>query len=270
VSDPLVLFPRYQYPPCPEGVLAINAALRHLRGFPWAMMGPQSSPDATRRKTASPTIPVVKLRTPPDLWNAGEDGRQGYNPLMLSRGLYEQIAARGHTHVLIYQDDAIVFRNELLEWCDAGIDYIGAPHAREAVGHLSRELDDLGVFAVGGGNGGLSLRNVDACLRVLDGMPEWLNERSYYRHVAMNEDVFWSFKAPEIDPTFRVATLEQSLAFSWEAQPALCYLLNRWKLPMGAHGYERYDPEFWESLGGVSSLALSEEPPEPAPSPAPS
>lgn len=49
----------------------------------------------------------------------------GYNRLMLSPEFYE--AFLSFDHILIYQLDAYVFRDELTAWCARGYDYIGAP-----------------------------------------------------------------------------------------------------------------------------------------------
>lgn len=79
-----------------------------------------------------------------------------YNRLCLTRDFYER--ARPHTHILIHQLDAWLFRDELSRW--TMYDYVGAPIY-------------LGDALVGVGNGGLSLRRVEHCLRVLD-LPRWL------------------------------------------------------------------------------------------------
>lgn len=265
--NPLVLIPYYEPPPLRGArLLSLRAAVMHLWDYDWAFMGPYGvAPTVTGKDT-------IHIDTPRDLWNAGPDGRRGYNPLMVSRGLYDQIESLGYTHVLVYHPDAVVFSDQLSAWCAAPLDYVGAPHRAEDAGDFTRyALDPMGAFIVKGCGGGLVLRNVRACLRVLHGMPPWLNIDSYYRHIGINEDLFWSFQAPEADPTFRVATLDDSLRFAWQGDPALCYVLNRWKLPMGAHSWERNSPEFWLGLGGISSLVgLEDSPraPEQAPPPA--
>nr|MBA3777644.1 hypothetical protein [Betaproteobacteria bacterium] len=82
-----------------------------------------------------------------------------YNKLLLSRQFYE--AFSDYDYILIYQLDCLVLAPELDIWCSRGWDYIGAPW-----------FPDFGDGSCGEpfwavGNGGLSLRRVEACLRVL-------------------------------------------------------------------------------------------------------
>lgn len=63
-----------------------------------------------------------------------------------------------------------------------------------------------------------------------------------------NEDVFWALYAPQIDDDFRVGTLEESLRFSFEAEPRMMYAKNDEELPFGCHAWEKHDPEFWTSF----------------------
>lgn len=78
--------------------------------------------------------------------------------LMLSRQFYERFAE--YKYVLIYQLDALVFSDQLLEWCDTDLDYIGAPWLASA------DSPWVGLSRVG--NGGFSLRKVRSFLHVID------------------------------------------------------------------------------------------------------
>ena len=49
----------------------------------------------------------------------------GYNRLMMSADFYRRF--RDSDYLLICQLDVFVFRDELLDWCNEGYDYIGAP-----------------------------------------------------------------------------------------------------------------------------------------------
>ena len=75
----------------------------------------------------------------------------GYSSLLLSPGFYERFSS--FEHILIYQLDAWVFRDELDLWCEKGYDYVGAPF------YLGKDV----II----GNGGFSLRRVEAVKRVL-------------------------------------------------------------------------------------------------------
>lgn len=87
-----------------------------------------------------------------------------YNMLCLNKDLYERFVQQ-YEYMLIYQLDAWVFKDELQEWCDRGYDYIGAPWFEKA-----RDYDDEPKYTKkfnGVGNGGLSLRRIKYCLKVL-------------------------------------------------------------------------------------------------------
>ncbi|CAG5074531.1 hypothetical protein DYBT9623_05218 [Dyadobacter sp. CECT 9623] len=56
---------------------------------------------------------------------------QGYNKLMLSTSFYQSLVE--YEFILIHQLDALVFKDELLYWCNSGYDYIGAPWPRPAL-----------------------------------------------------------------------------------------------------------------------------------------
>ena len=88
------------------------------------------------------------------------DGLHGYNRLMLLPAFYVRFADA--EYMLIYQLDVYVFRDELDAWCDRGYDYVGAPLF--ALRHVMDTARDAVV-----GNGGCSLRRIDAMLRVLHG-----------------------------------------------------------------------------------------------------
>ena len=85
------------------------------------------------------------------------EGIKGYNLLMLDKAFYKRFAE--YQHMLIYQLDAWVFRDELDEWCSKGYDYIGAPWI---------EKDNKGNMTLACvGNGGFSLRRVQHFIDVL-------------------------------------------------------------------------------------------------------
>jgi hypothetical protein len=164
-----------------------------------------------------------------------DTARRGYSALFYSRGLYESFAAAGYTHVLIYQLDALVFAPRLAEFLDGEYDYIGAPHARSA--------------PVPVGQGGFSLRRLDAFLEVLAGRARWVDPDAYWRDVGMAEDYFWSLAV-------KTAPLEAAIRFAWETEPRHWYERARRELPFGCHAWRRYDPEFWRGALAPHGIVL--------------
>lgn len=195
----------------------------------------------------------------------------GYNQLLKSTIFYERFYC--YTHILIAQTDAWVFGNSnsiqpFLKW-----DFAGAPSV------LNNKLR--------GYNGGLSLRNVKACLAVLQRFQyvskpaeiikrhineqSWLKVLSYKwmsvlldltirnnfmyplnRFVHDNEDIFWSNFAASRNPQFQVITYEESVKFAWEHN--LTELYQQYPLPFGIHGWWNYNLSFWKKAGDVTLL----------------
>jgi len=192
--------------------------------------------------------------------------------MMLSEEFYSSF--REYDYVLLHHLDALALSDQLMHWCTQGYDYIGAPWLRSP--------DSPWVDHARVGNGGFSLRRVEAFLRVLRGGRPPKSFMSYWeRNIATrrrplrwtlpmarpvkyltsaqahakrwpdcnsrgNEDFFWSDEASGFDADFRVAPVQAGLEFAFEAAPKLCLELNGGRLPFGAHAWPRYDRSFWE------------------------
>lgn len=196
--------------------------------------------------------------------------------LMLSPLFYG--AFQGYEYILIYQLDALVFSDQLIEWCATGLDYIGAP--------WMHSKDSPWVSTPRVGNGGFSLRKVPSFLKVLSSDRYWIDPEVYWQSVVSsksipmqwlhlpwkwfkhikryngvrqevsqwhlrpdgtrNEDHFWSTEAVRYDPDFKVASFEVGLRFGFEVVPQTCFELNQRRLPFGCHAWPRYDRSFWE------------------------
>lgn len=194
-----------------------------------------------------------------------------YSRLLLSDDFY--LRFNDFEFILIVQLDALILKPDLERWLRTGADYIGAPWF---------EGDDPAAGPSRVGNGGLSLRRVQAFRRVLGsrsipsmGPSSWLRlvrclpdlgtlsplrrmrkalsvlrsarvgvER-YCRSYSLNEDHFWSDRALLFDPTFAVASVEEGLRFAFERFPRTCLELAGGRLPFGCHAWMKHDPGFW-------------------------
>ncbi len=207
--------------------------------------------------------------------------RHAASSLMMRRELYAAFA--DYEYILVHHLDALVFSDQLLEWCERGYDYVGAPWVQKA---------ENGAFSfLGVGNSGLCLRRVPSHLAVIDALrrprrqvrSEMRFARNYVRRLGRNasaglravreshdlsglpgkalrlftrtaresnpyryEDKFWAFEAAELCPGFRIPPAETAVSFSFEAYPRYCFELTGGKLPFGCHKWMRHDPEFWE------------------------
>lgn len=159
------------------------------------------------------------------------NSKLSYNRFKKSKEFYQQFDE--FDFVLTYELDSYVFTDRLLEWCDSGFDYVGAPWF-EGFESPKKPLKFRGV-----GNSGFSLRNVSACLKVL---------RNYSPVDDGNEDVFWGLVVPQKCSFFKVAPPEIALKFSFEVKPKYLYTVNNKQLPFGCHAWNRYEPKFWRQF----------------------
>lgn len=183
-----------------------------------------------------------------------------YNRLMMSDGFYSRFADT--EYILICQLDAYIFRDELLDWCARGYDYVGAPWLVRPMYRfplfrftswlkkvwcrvLDKSNSQVTNFRVG--NGGLSLRRVAAHLEATTKLKPLIAE--YLTHTGnhiFNEDVFFSVEVNNHGLGFRYPDWQEALGFSFDKYPALCFKLNGGRLPMGCHSwYKRRMKKFW-------------------------
>ncbi len=198
-----------------------------------------------------------------------------YSALLTSKQFYR--AFEEYEYILIYQTDCLVFRDELMEWCARGYDYVSAPWIKEVMGPV---LDWAEGDAVG--NGGFSLRKVKSHLRVLE--RRWktpdralfglvlavqgalrmllfycklfmrsltLPKSQVYEHSIHHEsfmhafvkpynnceDQFFSTQGPKYDPGFRIPSVEEALLFSFDWGAETCFRRNGGRLPFGCHAW---------------------------------
>jgi hypothetical protein len=200
---------------------------------------------------------------------------KGYNSLLLSEVFFQ--AFLPWDYILIYQLDCLIFQDQLSDWCLRGYSYIGSPWFEKFGNHKSGKLWRTG-------NGGLSLRHIRSALAVLkkeipkgamqsayQAVSEIYVDRDYSNHESrkdcynvekssersattvaedlrrypLNEDLFWSFEAPNIDSHFRIPVPEEALSFAFEKSPEWCFQHNGKIMPMGAHAWAKHDPGFW-------------------------
>jgi hypothetical protein len=195
--------------------------------------------------------------------------------LLTSPDLYE--AFSDYHYLLIYHLDALVFSDQLEEWCRKGFDYIAPPW----IPHEKAPYRGDAGFEGKVGNGGFSLRRIDGFLGLLNSKRFWIDPVkkwslalrspvSYFRKLyklavaaslflpfrnnirkelavySYPEDAFWANRARHYRSSFRVATVSEALPFAFECVPRYCFEKNRNRLPFGCHAWERYDRAFWE------------------------
>lgn len=195
------------------------------------------------------------------------DGRLGYNQLMLSQDFYSRF--HNSQFIVVCQTDVVLFHDNLDYWCSLNYDYIGAPWlpapgdvegwnlARRAIYKLRRGWARLrgGFHPVllkwKVGNGGFSLRRVEAMLQVLDKHPDKMAEiAKNANHTASFEDVVWSVRVNELWPaTLNIPDFATAARFAFEGHPEMAMRYTSGELPMGVHAFYRHrNRKFWSQF----------------------
>lgn len=184
-----------------------------------------------------------------------------YNCLMLDYLFYGRFME--YEYILLHQLDAWVFEDNLEEWCAKGYDYVGAPL-------FAPGRSDLQCARTG--NGGLSLRRVDAFRKALSKRISPFAKRPADPYVTLNkkalyfamllfsgrcnalrgflthwvdEDRFFSYTLLGTKYEMKVPSAGEALDFAFDMQPSLCLALNANRLPMGTHQWPAFK-DFWQ------------------------
>jgi Protein of unknown function (DUF5672) len=244
-----------------EEELAFRHARRYLGAYDIYVLIPQSHPA---------TYPgLAEMRFPDRFFGSA----RAHGSLLLSPRFYRAFA--DYEFVLVHHLDAIVFSDQLAEWCRAGYDYIGAPWL------ISPDTPQITESKVG--NGGFSLRRVESFLRVLGSRRYFVDPEDYWRRYAarsgglmrllnmprkylkrllplndihwhirwalrgdVHEDRFWAEYARHYDPDFRIAPVDVAMRFAFEAEPRKCFERIGHRMPFGAHRWQKFDRAFFE------------------------
>ena len=199
---------------------------------------------------------------------------EAHRKMLFSEKFYQIF--ENYRFVLIYHTDALVFSDQLSEWCRSGYDYVAPPW----IPHKDAPYSGMPAYEGKVGNGGFSLRRVNGFLSVLKSrrlwrdpvvrirkelrsprqplrkaislvkalrlfLPAYNGVRQELESYSAPEDHFWANRAVHYYPEFRIAPLDQALEFAFECVPRYCYKKNKNRLPFGCHAWERYDREFW-------------------------
>jgi hypothetical protein len=231
-----VVTPIHRELPSADEMFALKHGFTVLRDHPRIII----APDHLSLDTYKSIIQVDEIRRFPDQCFKNI---ASYNRLMLSLAFYRMF--EDFEYILVFQPDAFIFRDELLYWCEKGYPYIGAswpagrllnPYLFIGAPILSKVVPFINrpeLCYVG--NGGLSLRNVRASIRIL------LRNRLAVFFWHHQEDYFWAFYAARKGSGFPVPSEAEASKFSLELCAEQYSPLNGGALPFACHGWSRYD-----------------------------
>ena len=224
-----VVIPLYQSTLNPQEEISLRQCLHVLGSHPILFVAPESL-NLSFLNSFGITPKVIRFKA--EYFKSTKT----YNKLLTSELFYQ--AFSNFEYILIYQLDAYVFADNLLEWCSKGYDYIGAPKLRKL--HLSNRTSCRPVLF----NGGLSLRRVKPLLRYIK------IYRFFFKEWLANEDAMFSFAQKRVIPfrfLLKLPHWRVALSFAFEQNPEISYKILG-TLPFGCHAWERYNPTFWEQF----------------------
>lgn len=149
---------------------------------------------------------------------------QEYSNILMLENFWKQF--ENFKNVLIFQLDTMIFQYGIEKYLQ--YDYVGAPWAENVFGK---------IFQVG--NGGLSLRNVQATLTCLTSTNRILIPYKYVEDKYCPEDVFLAFAMIQLG--LKIAPVNTAKLFSIETVE---HHLN----PIGSHQLYRFDADLYEKL----------------------
>lgn len=171
-----------------------------------------------------------------------------YSQLLLSDNFYQ--CFKDYEYLLIYQLDAFIFSDKLNYFISLDYDYIGAPLPRWSnywYSMKTRPGKAYIPFLGRVGNGGFSLRKVDAMLRILQRKDEILATHPLSRLFQEQEDMFFAYCGTLTDglniPDVRIAR-----QFSVEMDVGYCYRNLADCLPFGCHAWYKIAFHIWKKF----------------------
>ncbi len=167
---------------------------------------------------------------------------QSYNALMLQPWFYERFA-KDYAWMLVHQLDAFLLKNQILEFCELGYDYYGAPWRTGFPQYrflFNRWPIKINARRFQVGNGGLSLRHLAETVDLLH------RKRGHISNTFFMEDAFFGYWG-SIDPSFHACPTEIAASFSLESHPEYWMNLTN-TLPMGFHGHEVWSQDFYQPI----------------------
>lgn len=198
--------------------IAWEQLCRILGSYPIYLVAPE------RLRDVHPDSMPCKVEYYPDFYF---ESISSYSRLLLEPEFYVRFSS--YEYILIHQLDAFVFSDRLAYFCSLGYDYIGAPLSR-----WSTYWRDIGAQV---GNGGFSLRKVEAMLRVLRDREAILYNHPLAGAFLQYEDLFFGY-CGKIG-RLKVPDITTALKFAIEDDVRHCYKNFERNLPFGCHGWYR-------------------------------
>ncbi|MBR1580244.1 MAG: hypothetical protein IJ668_07080 [Selenomonadaceae bacterium] len=205
-------------------IISLERCVEVLGHYPIRFIAPDD-----REFDYLPSTVDCKVETFDPIWFSNI---HGYNALMLRPDFYERFL--DYDYILIYQLDAFVFSDRLLEFCALGYDYIGASWPL-GIGRENK-------ISLNVGNGGFFLRRPKSCLNVLK------NNLDEVKALRLAEDFVFAYLGKMHPDQFDIAPVRTASRFSVEYLPERYCRRNGNVLPFGCHAWHNFSASFYVGL----------------------
>jgi hypothetical protein len=176
--------------------------------------------------------------------------------LLLSEAFYS--AFLDYEYILICHLDTLVFRDDLLDWCRAGYDFVGgAGFSLRRVRSFLRVIHSPEYFVEPDEYWRNYCARTAPIVRVFNWPRKVLKRLGYFNDVRwhirwslrgdVREDRFWALFATKYDPAFRLAPADAAERFAFEADPRAAFERTA-RLPFGSHRWNVHDRAFYEPV----------------------
>lgn len=229
----VVLIPVYKTIPSEDEKRSMAQTLKILGDHPIRIIGPHNINYLEYLQLGFTDQQIIKI----DAGHFG--GIAAYNKMLCAKWFYRSF--KSYEYIFILQNDAWVFRDELLEWCSKEYDYVGSPWLWKPEQTKAKVLIELFPMMRGEiGNGGVSLRRTTTFIK-LSGYASTL-----YSVIKKNEDFIWLLvdKIPFLK--IKKPSINDALRFCIEMEPEEAMTMIGGHVPFTVHAYGRYGEEFWK------------------------
>lgn len=181
---------------------------------------------------------------------------EGYSNLCTSEEFYKRFST--YKFMLLYQLDAFVFKDSLLDYCNKDFDFIGAP-----VPYVFWKEMDTRI-----GNGGFSLRKISTMLEISKRKYEILGiikdkkSPKAVEELIRNEDKFIAFSLRILKDdgvNIKFPSESEAFRFSTEFNIDNCYKNIEKQIPFGTHRWHKYRFDTWWPIIEKYGYTLSDE-----------
>ena len=191
-------------------------------------------------------FPEIKVKRIDGKWFKSLDS---YNSMCVSKWFYEMFSE--YEYMLICQLDVWLNKDDILEWCKKGYDYIGAPIVVSTARWHNYRIDTDGnvIITPAVGNGGFSLRKISTFIEITD-LDSYL-----FKRYNITKEVIDNIKFEDLwfcDELSKYYDLErpnykEAFKFAIDMNPDLVETqYNVTELPTAIHAFDKNIP-YWRT-----------------------